>query len=120
MEYASGGSVWSLVTKFNSLDERLIKTYTKQILEGVLALHSEGIIHGFTNKPFKINNMNRNLKSSNVLIDANGIIKLSDIASLNHIKYLVIENMKENQKQILNSSVYWTAPEVIETDSTLK
>jgi len=46
MEYASGGSVWGLVCKFNSLDERLIKTYTKQILEGLSYLHSEGILHG--------------------------------------------------------------------------
>jgi len=47
MEYASGGSVYDLVVKFSALDERLIRKYTQQILEGLTQLHSQGIIHGY-------------------------------------------------------------------------
>jgi len=63
-----------------------------------------------------LQNMNkrfRNLKSSNVLIDSNGVIKLTDVESITNIKYLLLENPQEdNHKDILTGSVYWTAPEV--------
>lgn len=45
MEYASGGSVWGLIRKFFTLEERVIRYYTRQILEGLSHLHSQGFLH---------------------------------------------------------------------------
>jgi len=45
MEYVSGGSVRNLLDKFNQLDEKVVATYTRQILEGLAYLHFHGIIH---------------------------------------------------------------------------
>jgi len=70
-----------------------------------------------------MNDLYRNLKSSNVLIDSNGVIKLTDVDAINNIKYLLLENPQEdNHKDILTGSIYWTAPEVnyIENSSSNK
>lgn len=47
MEYASGGSIESLVCKFNTLDEKIVQYYTRQVLEGLSYLHSQGSVHGY-------------------------------------------------------------------------
>ena len=70
LEFCNGGSIKQLLEKFDAFDEKLIKLYTKQILEGLIYLHDKNIIH-------------RNLKNSNILVDGNGIIKISDFIILN-------------------------------------
>lgn len=104
MEFASGGSIAALVEKFETLDERIIRKYTQQILEGLSYLHSQGIVHG-------------NLKSSNVLIDSNGVVKLSDVDRITGIKSM-IEPPPEGYRipNVPADSVYWTAPEVFITN----
>mgnify|MGYP003576072010 FL=1 len=116
MEFASGGSVYNLVCNFTSLEERVIRKYTQQILEGLTHLHSQGIIHGYFFFYLQKSNsfFNSNLKSSNVLIDSNGVIKLSDVEGITGVKAIIAEE-KPDQIMIPNSSsdsVYWTAPEV--------
>ena len=69
MEYVTGGSLLSLLNKFGKLDEETIKIYSKQIVDGLEYLHSKNIIH-------------RDLKAANILVNSNGIIKLSDFESL--------------------------------------
>jgi serine/threonine protein kinase len=65
-EFCNGGSIRQLIETFDSLDEKLIKLYVKQILEGLVYLHEKGIVH-------------RNLKNSNVLVDKEGVVKLSEL-----------------------------------------
>jgi serine/threonine protein kinase len=65
-EFCNGGSITQLIETFNFFDEKLIKLYVKQILEGLVYLHENGIIH-------------RNLKNSNVLVDKEGVVKLSEL-----------------------------------------
>ena len=65
-DVCNGGSVKQLLEKFDFFDEKLIKLYVKQILEGLIYLHGKGIVH-------------RNINTSNILIDGNGVVKLSDL-----------------------------------------
>lgn len=69
MEYVPGGSLKFILTNFVKFKEKLVKSYAKQILEGLKVLHEQGICHG-------------DLKTSNILIDDLGIIKLSDFSFL--------------------------------------
>jgi mitogen-activated protein kinase kinase kinase len=69
-EYCNGGSIKQLLDKFDSFDEKLIKLYTRQILEGLVCLHDQNIIH-------------RSIKSCNILVDGNGMVKLSDFVVSN-------------------------------------
>ena len=64
-EVCNGESLSNLIRKFGVLEERLIRQYIYQVLEGVDYLHSQGIIHG-------------NLKISNILIEGDGNVKVSD------------------------------------------
>ena len=64
-EVSNGESLSNLIKKFGVLEEKLIRQYIFQLLEGVEYLHSQGIIHG-------------NLKASNILIEGDGNVKMSD------------------------------------------
>jgi serine/threonine protein kinase len=68
LEFVPGGSIRNLLNKFEAFDEKLIKIYTRQILEGLSYLHSKDIVH-------------RDLKCANILVDNKGIIKLSDFGA---------------------------------------
>jgi serine/threonine protein kinase len=65
LEYVPGGSIRSLIDKFGSFEEKLVKIYTRQMVEGLVYLHSNRIIH-------------RDMKCANVLVDNDGRIKLTD------------------------------------------
>jgi hypothetical protein len=69
-EFCNGGSIKQLLQKFGKFDEKLIKLYVKQILEGLVYLHDQDIVH-------------RNINNSNVLVDGNGTVKLSDFVVSN-------------------------------------
>lgn len=100
LEYVSGGSIKVLVDKFNNLEEKVVSSYTRQILEGLCYLHRNNIVH-------------RNLKATNILIDASGTIKLSDFGTLRFDRFSE-ENPQENNKNSPSKSpLYWLAPEVV-------
>jgi serine/threonine protein kinase len=69
-EFCNGGSIKQLLEKFDAFDEKLIRLYVRQILEGLSYLHGKNIVH-------------RNLKNCNILIDGNGTVKLSDFVVSN-------------------------------------
>lgn len=46
MEYVSGGSIEYQVTKYGKLSEELARKYSKQILKGLVYLHSKKVVHG--------------------------------------------------------------------------
>ncbi|KAJ4913289.1 mitogen-activated protein kinase kinase kinase 16 [Raphanus sativus] len=68
MEYVSGGSLHDLIKKSGGkLPEPAIRSYTRQILRGLLYLHERGIVHC-------------DLKSQNVLVEENGAVcKIADV-----------------------------------------
>ncbi|TKY71418.1 Mitogen-activated protein kinase kinase kinase NPK1 [Spatholobus suberectus] len=66
MEYMAGGSLAEVAHKFGgSLDEEVVRVYTREILHGLKHLHQHGIVHC-------------DLKCKNVLLDSSGNIKLAD------------------------------------------
>jgi serine/threonine protein kinase len=103
LEFVPGGSIRQLLDKFLAFDERLVKLYTRQMLDGLQYLHEKGIIH-------------RDLKCANVLVDNMGVIKLSDFGASKKI----IQNfdqygsvVEEQLSKSVIGSPYWMAPEIV-------
>ena len=84
-EISNGNSLKELIKKFGILQESIIQKYSKQILQGLQYLHSKNIIH-------------KNLKSSNILVDSNGTIKISD--SL--IDSIILGNGKDLYEKLMD------------------
>ncbi|KAK6930006.1 Protein kinase domain, partial [Dillenia turbinata] len=96
LEFVSGGSISSLLGKFGSFPEAVIRTYTKQLLLGLEYLHKNGIMH-------------RDIKGANILVDNKGCIKLADFgASKKVVELATISGAKS-----MKGTPYWMAPEVI-------
>ncbi|KAJ6495966.1 kinase-like domain-containing protein [Mycena vulgaris] len=96
MEYVPGGSIGSRLLKHGKFDEGVTKSFTSQILAGLDYLHSKGIIH-------------QDLKSDNILVEMSGVCKISDFGISKRTGY---ENYAHTSMQ---GTVYWMAPEVINT-----
>ncbi|XP_016464976.1 mitogen-activated protein kinase kinase kinase NPK1-like [Nicotiana tabacum] len=96
LEFVPGGSISSLLGKFGSFPEPVIRTYTKQLLLGLDYLHKNGIMH-------------RDIKGANILVDNKGCIKLADFgASKKVVELATISGAKS-----MKGTPYWMAPEVI-------
>jgi mitogen-activated protein kinase kinase kinase len=65
LEYVPGGSVTALLRHFGAFEEVLVKSFVRQILEGLNYLHERDIIH-------------RDIKGANILVDNKGGVKISD------------------------------------------
>jgi Protein kinase domain len=97
VEYLSGGSLSKLIYKVGPLPETAVKNYTKQILKGLLYLHSNNIIH-------------RDLKSDNILLDSNGKLKLCDFGCSKRYE----NDLNESGLVVsMKGSLPWMAPEVM-------
>uniref|UniRef100_A0A5B6Z2A7 mitogen-activated protein kinase kinase kinase n=1 Tax=Davidia involucrata TaxID=16924 RepID=A0A5B6Z2A7_DAVIN len=96
LEFVPGGSISSLLGKFGSFPESVIRMYTKQLLLGLEYLHRNGIMH-------------RDIKGANILVDNKGCIKLADFgASKKVVELATITGAKS-----MKGTPYWMAPEVI-------
>lgn len=96
LEYVPGGSVGSCLRKHGKLDESTIKSFLQQILGGLNYLHGRGILH-------------RDLKADNLLVDFNGIVKISDFGTVRKSEdiYGNVASMS------MQGSIFWMAPEVL-------
>ena len=94
LQYIQGGSLKSLLKKYERLEEPIVKSYTEQLLSGLQYLHDNGIIH-------------RDLKSANVLIGREGGIKITDFGSSKKFASSDLYMTKS-----MKGSPYWMAPEV--------
>ena len=65
VEYAKGGTIRKLISEKGALCEKVVSKYSQQILEGLVYLHENGIMH-------------RDLKCANILLDDCGNCKLAD------------------------------------------
>lgn len=96
MEYVPSGSISTLLQKLKKFPEPLIQIYTIQILHGLIYLHSNNIFHS-------------DLKCANVLVDKNGIVKLTDFG----ISRSLIQKIATGKDQETFTSPNWIAPEVL-------
>ncbi|KAF8064123.1 kinase-like domain-containing protein [Lyophyllum atratum] len=96
MEYVPGGTLSSTLKKFGPFSQNITKSFTAQILKGLAYLHSHKVLH-------------RDLKADNILVQTDGTCKISDFAISKHA---------DNDGLVftaLQGSLYWMAPEVINT-----
>ncbi|CAN6281743.1 unnamed protein product [Urochloa humidicola] len=92
MELVTQGSLASIYRKYK-LRESQVSVYTRQILNGLVYLHKWNVVH-------------RDIKCANILVHANGSVKLADFG-------LAKEMSTTNMLRPCTGSVYWMAPEVI-------
>ncbi|KAJ6621648.1 hypothetical protein B0H10DRAFT_2016874 [Mycena sp. CBHHK59/15] len=95
LEYVPGGSIGSCLLKHGKFDEEVTKSFTSQILAGLEYLHSKGILH-------------RDLKSDNILVEMTGVCKISDFG-------ISKRTDDHNAHTAMQGTVFWMAPEVINT-----
>ncbi|KAK6117251.1 hypothetical protein DH2020_049016 [Rehmannia glutinosa] len=96
LEFVPGGSISSLLGKFGSFPESVIRMYTKQLLLGLEYLHKNKIMH-------------RDIKGANILVDNKGCIKLADFGASKKVEALATITGAKSMK----GTPYWMAPEVI-------
>ena len=97
LEFVEGGALSSAIkpSKFGALPESLAAMYIAQVLEGLVYLHEQGVLH-------------RDIKAANILVTKEGTAKLGDFG--------VATKLTEGDKKMHSvvGSPYWMAPEVIE------
>jgi mitogen-activated protein kinase kinase kinase len=65
LEYVPEGTITALLSTYGAFEEKLIKTFLRQILRGLDYLHGCDIVHC-------------DIKGANILIDNKGTVKISD------------------------------------------
>ncbi|QCE00393.1 mitogen-activated protein kinase kinase kinase 1 [Vigna unguiculata] len=90
IELVTKGSLRNLYQRYTLRDSQ-VSAYTRQILHGLKYLHDRNIVH-------------RDIKCANILVDANGSVKLSDFGLAKAIKLNDVKSCK--------GTAFWMAPEV--------
>jgi serine/threonine protein kinase len=102
LEFCVGGSIAKLLKTFKKLSENVIRKYTSQILEGLEYLHAHNIVHR------GIYWLIEDIKGANILVDNNGICKLSDFGGAK-----IITGNIDLKKKSFKGTPNWMAPEVV-------
>ncbi|KAJ3414307.1 hypothetical protein HDV05_006756 [Chytridiales sp. JEL 0842] len=98
LEYVCGGSVASMLSRYGKFDEPLVQSLSHQILSGLEYLHKRCIIH-------------RDIKGANILVNKEGIVKISDFGISRKNEYKMAYT--HHSRMSMQGTVYWMAPEVI-------
>ncbi|CAN1235894.1 Mitogen-activated protein kinase kinase kinase 1, partial [Linum perenne] len=93
LELVTKGSLMSLYQTYNLKDSQ-VSAYTRQILHGLKYLHDRDVVH-------------RDIKCANILVDANGSVKLADFGLAK------LQATKLNDVKSCKGTAFWMAPEVV-------
>lgn len=93
LEYCENGSLHTIAKNFGRFPENLVALYMSQVLQGLLYLHEQGVIH-------------RDIKGANILTTKQGLVKLADFGVASRTTGL-------HESSVVGTP-YWMAPEVIE------
>ncbi|QRW20101.1 STE/STE11 kinase [Rhizoctonia solani] len=94
LEYCENGSLHNICKRFGKFPENLVAVYIAQVLDGLVYLHEQGVIH-------------RDIKGANILTNKDGTVKLADFGVATTPTGAI------NDAAVVGSP-YWMAPEVIE------
>jgi len=97
MEFVPGKSLDSLLEKFGAFSEKVIRSYTVQLLSALAYCHANRVVH-------------RDIKGKNILIDTKGNLKLADFGSAKRFDNAL---SKDAPSVSYNYTPLWTAPEVL-------
>jgi serine/threonine protein kinase len=67
-EWVAGGSLTGLLSKFGPFAIAVVRSYLSQLLDGLIYLHENGIMH-------------RDIKGSNILVSDEGVVKVADFGA---------------------------------------
>ncbi|CAH9081324.1 unnamed protein product [Cuscuta europaea] len=97
LEYVENGSLANIIkpNKFGPFPESLVAHFIAQVLEGLVYLHEQGVIH-------------RDIKGANILTTKEGLVKLADFGVATKLT-----EADANTHSVVGTP-YWMAPEVIE------
>lgn len=98
LEYCENGSLADMCKKYGKIPEHIAALYVEDVLHGLVYLHDQGIIH-------------RDIKGANLLISAEGVIKLADFG--------VATSAKLDGNCTVVGTPHWMAPEIIELKGAL-
>ncbi|KAB2629060.1 mitogen-activated protein kinase kinase kinase 1-like [Pyrus ussuriensis x Pyrus communis] len=96
LELVAKGSLQKLYQTYHLTDSH-VSEYTRQILHGLKYLHDRKVVH-------------RDIKCANILVHANGSVKLADFGLAK-----TIQNM--NDIKSCQGTAFWMAPEVVNRKS---
>ena len=98
-------NVEKLIEEYGGLDEKIIQMYIKQLLEGLKYLHENNVYH-------------KNIKPSNILVDNDGTIKISDWL----VDSLILGSAEEIYNKLLESDTidYYIPPFFIKAITNFK
>ncbi|CAO3628484.1 unnamed protein product [Mucor hiemalis] len=99
LEYVPGGSIASCLAKTGKFDEPLVRFFTRQILLGLAYLHNRNILH-------------RDIKAGNILLDQNGVCKITDFG-LSKLSGQDKAYDPHSNNSVMRGTVFWMAPEVV-------
>ncbi|KAF6145512.1 hypothetical protein GIB67_004507, partial [Kingdonia uniflora] len=91
LDLVSKGSLAQLYQRYHLQDSQA-SAYTRQILHGLKYLHDRNVVH-------------RDIKCANILVDANGSVKLADFGLAKATKFNDVKSCK--------GTALWMAPEVV-------
>ncbi|KZV66238.1 hypothetical protein PENSPDRAFT_755870 [Peniophora sp. CONT] len=96
LEFCENGSLNHICKRFGKFPENLVAVYISQVLEGLVYLHDQGVIH-------------RDIKGANILTTKDGAVKLADFGVASNTTAAGAAS-----DDAVVGSPYWMAPEVIE------
>ncbi|GAA5919377.1 hypothetical protein JCM5296_001719 [Sporobolomyces johnsonii] len=93
MEFMEGGALTDIIDS-NTLEEDQISSISNETCKGLQHLHAQSIIH-------------RDIKSDNVLLDAQGHVKITDFG------FCAKLTDQKSKRATMVGTPYWMAPEVV-------